>query len=117
MSRPPIRLLLVLLTILGLLMPRISGAVASVSPGVRTIVICTGQGMVTLQLDENGNPVPVAASSDHCVLTNAADTAVRVEMPPLLAPLVGRVPRASGDLVRAEAYRAARPPPRAPPAA
>ncbi len=117
MRHRPMRSLLVLLTILGLLMPRVSGVAASVVPGGMTVVICTGQGMMTLQIDENGNPVPVADHADHCVLAHAADTAVRAEVPTILAPLIDRVARPAGDLVRAEGYRAARPPPRAPPAA
>lgn len=110
------RSLLVLLTILGLLMPRVSGVAASVVPGGMTVVICTGQGMMTLRIDEHGNPVPVADHPDHCVLAHAADTAVRAEVPPVAAPVVDAV-ATSGDLIRAEGYRAARPPPRAPPAA
>ncbi len=111
------RSLLVLLTILGLLMPRVSGVAASVVPGGMTVVICTGQGMMTLRIDDDGNPVPVADQPDHCVLAHAADTAVRAEVPPLAAPVLDTVARPAGDLIRAEGYRAARPPPRAPPAA
>ncbi len=117
MRQRPMRSLLVLLTILGLLMPRISGVAASAMPGGMTVVICTGQGMMTLRIDENGNPVPASGHPDHCVLAHAADTATRTEAPPLVAPLVGAVARPAGHLVRAEAFRAARPPPRAPPAA
>lgn len=111
------RSLLVLVTILGLLLPRMSGVAASVVPGAMTVVICTGQGMMTLRIDESGNPVPVADHPDHCVLAHAADTAARAEVPPLVAPLLDTVAQPVGDLIRAEGYRAARPPPRAPPAA
>lgn len=112
-----LRLLVLLLTLLGLLMPRVSGAAASIVPGGTTVVICTGQGMMTLRIDETGKPVPIADQPDHCILAHAVDTTARAEVPPLLAPLVDRVSRPTGDLVRAEGYRAARPPPRAPPAA
>lgn len=117
MLQRPTRSLLLVLTILALLMPRVSAVAASVAPGVRTVVICTGQGLQTLRIDEDGKPVPVASHPDHCVLAHSADTASRSEVPPLFAPVVGWVPRRSGDLVRAEGYRAARPPPRGPPAA
>lgn len=112
-----LRPLVLALTILGLLLPRVSAVAASVAPGVQTVVICTGQGMMTLRIDESGNPVSVAGHPDHCVLTHAADTAVRVEPPTPVTPFVDVVSRPAGDRVRAEGYRAARPPPRAPPAA
>lgn len=116
MRHRPMRSLLVLLTILGLLMPRVSGVAASVVPGGMTVVICTGQGMMTLRVDGQGNPVPVVEHPDQCVLAHAADTAVRTEVAPVAAPAVDAVVP-GGDLIRAEGHRAARPPPRAPPAA
>jgi hypothetical protein len=117
MSARLIRSLLIALTILGLLLPRIGAAVTLVAPGVRTIVICTGEGLQTIRIDADGTPVQGVDHADHCVLAHAVDTAVRTEPAPLLAPLVDRVTWASGDLVRARGYHAARPPPRAPPAA
>ncbi len=117
MSNPLARSLVLFLTILGLLLPRVSGLAASVLPGGTTVVICTGQGMMTLRIDESGNPVPIADHPDHCVLAHATDTATRTVVQPLLAPLVDTVARPAGHLIRAEGYRAARPPPRAPPAA
>jgi hypothetical protein len=110
------RLVLVALLILGLLMPRISAVAASVVPGVSMVVICTGQGVITLRIDENGNPVPLADHSDHCLLAHAADTAPRMEGAPVHARVAEAVPRPTGDLIRAESHRATRPPPRAPPA-
>lgn len=116
MSHRPTRVLLIVLTILGLLMPRISAAVAYAVPGARTVVICTGDGLTTIHIQDDGTPVPVFEHSDHCVLSHAADTAVRVEPSPVAAPLPDRVARSTGSLVRASGYRAARPPPRGPPA-
>lgn len=116
MPRRPMRFLLVVLTVLALVLPRMSAVAASVVPGTMTVVICTGQGMVTLRIDENGNPVPDRVQSDHCVLSQSADTAVRAEIPAIVAPVIDQVKRPSGHLIRAEGYRAARPPPRAPPA-
>ena len=111
------RITLLVLAILGLLAPRVSAVAASVAPGIRTVVICTGQGMITLRLDAHGDPVQVLDHPDHCLLAHATDTAARVEVPPLAAPLVDVARRPMGDLVRAEGFRAARPPPRAPSAA
>ncbi len=116
MASGPARTLLLVLTILGLLMPRVSAVAAAAVPGVRTVVICTGQGMITLRLDARGDPVEVVDHPDHCVLGHATDTAPRAELAPLIAAVVDRIVRPAGDLVRAEGYRAARPPPRAPPA-
>lgn len=110
------RPVLIALMILGLLMPRVSAVAASVVPGVGTVVICTGHGMMTLRIDESGTPASVAGHPDHCLLASAADTAPRVELAPLHAPVVDTVQRPAGDLIRAEGHRAARPPPRAPPA-
>jgi hypothetical protein len=108
---------LVFLTILGLLLPRMSAAVATMAPGVVTLVICTGDGLRTIRIDPDGTPVEVSDHPDHCVLSHAADTAVRVVPAPLLLPLVEDRARRPGDLIRAHGYKAARPPPRAPPAA
>lgn len=116
MSHRPARPLLLLLTILALVMPRVSGAVASVTPGVMTYVICTGQGMVTVRVDANGNPVSVVDQPDHCLLSHAIDTSARVVLTPLILPIVDTLTRPTGGLVRAAGYTAARPPPRAPPA-
>jgi hypothetical protein len=115
----PAHLLRVVLTafvILGLLVPRISAVVASAAPGGMTVVICTGSGLQTIRIDEDGTPVQVGHQVDHCVLSHTADTAVRVEPAPTVAPVAWNVER-PGDQVRASGYQAARPPPRAPPLA
>lgn len=111
------RALLLLLAILGLLAPRVSGALALVAPDIRAVVICTGQGMMTLRLDAHGNPAQGIDQPDHCVLAHAVEPPARAELAPLRAPVVAEVARAGGPLIRAEGQRAARPPPRGPPAA
>ncbi|TPE51439.1 DUF2946 family protein [Amaricoccus solimangrovi] len=117
MSARLARSLLIVLTILGLLAPRVSAVLAFAAPGVRTIVICTGDALRTIRIDEEGDAVPVVEHSDHCVLAHAADTAQRIAAAPVLAPVPGPAARADRDLVPAGRPRAARPPPRAPPAA
>jgi hypothetical protein len=110
---------LILLTILGLLMPRVSAVVALVAPGAETVVICTGSGLQTIVIDSEGKPVPVPLSHqpDHCLLSHVADLGDRATPEPAGAPLVGEVAGLAGDLVRLSDYAGARPPPRAPPSA
>ena len=111
-----VRSLLICLTILGILAPRISAVAALAAPQANVLVICTGKGLVTLRLD--GDPVPLGEPQpDHCVLAHAADTAVRVEAPPIRMEPAPAPPRPSAGLVRLSDAQAARPPPRAPPAA
>lgn len=117
MSFHRLRALIIVLTILGLVAPRISAAVAVAAPGMQTIVICTGDGLQTIRIGDDGKPVPVADHSHQCVLSHAADTAMRVEPAPV-GLVFERVPVAvSGDLIRAHLLHAPQPPPRAPPAA
>jgi hypothetical protein len=108
---------LIVLIVLGLLLPRMSAAIALVAPGGEVVVICTGTGLQTLIIDADGNPVPVSMHADHCLLAHAADTSDRVAPEPHAAPLAGSVAGPTGDLVRLSDYAAARPPPRAPPSA
>lgn len=113
-----VRSLLICLTILGILAPRISAVAALAAPHADVLVICTGKGLVTLRLDADGNPVPLGEPQpDHCVLAHAADTAVRVEAPPVRMEPAPAPPRPSAGLVLLSDAQAARPPPRAPPAA
>lgn len=115
------RLTLLALTILALLLPRVSAAVTLVAPGARFVVICTGAGLETLLVDEAGVAVPLPPEAghgpDHCILAHAADTAVRVAPEPSKAPLVGLVARQPRDLVAGGGFAEAPPPSRAPPAA
>lgn len=114
-----VRSLLICLTILGILAPRISAVVAALAaPQANVLVICTGKGLVTLRLDADGDPVPLGEPQpDHCVLAHAADTAVRPRRPRLRMEPAPAPPRPSAGLVRLSDAQAARPPPRAPPAA
>lgn len=116
MTARPLRFALVALTILGLLMPRVSAVVASVTPGVQSVVICTGSGLQTIQIGEDGKTVQVSHGADQCLLSHAVDTAPGIAPVPVLLPLAWEVDR-PGDQVRKSGYRAARPPPRAPPLA
>lgn len=113
-----VRSLLLCLTILGLLAPRISAAVAWAAPGVQAVVICSGHGLQTLYLDPDGNPVAAGETQpDLCLLVNAADTAVGPVLPPVPARIAGSPSRPGGHLSVLSDAQAARPPPRGPPAA
>lgn len=117
MSLPTaVRGVLVLLAMLGILMPKVSAAVATLAPSVETVVICTGDGLRTIRIDPDGSPVPISHHADHCLLTHAADTAVPAASRRVGATPVDTAVRPTGDLVRRSLPQSARPPPRAPPA-
>lgn len=111
-----LRALLIVLTVLGLVAPRVSAVVAIAAPGTQTIVICTGNGLQTIHIGEDGKPVQVADHPHQCVLSHATDTSVRVEPAPV-GIVFERAPLAvSVDQIRTDLLHAPQPPPRAPPA-
>lgn len=116
MSLRWLRALLIVLTILGLVAPRVSAVVAAAAPGVQTIVICTGDGLQTIRIGEDGKPVRVADHAHQCVLSQATDTSVRVEPAPVGIVFERASVTWSDDLIRADLLHAPQPPPRAPPA-
>ncbi|SFB04132.1 hypothetical protein SAMN05421688_2456 [Poseidonocella pacifica] len=76
------RFLCLIAVILGITLPQTSAALSAMAaPGAMTIVICTGNGLETLTLDDVGNPVEQAEkSAHHCLLMHAADTGRRVSV-------------------------------------
>lgn len=111
------RPLLICLTILGLLLPRISAAVALATPGADLVVICTGHGLQTLRLDPDGAPLPVGETrSDLCLLVHAADTAARAVLPPVRVEPAEPAPWARSAFAPFP-FQSLSPPSRAPPAA
>lgn len=74
-------ILLVLCLMLGVVAPKASAALASLglSRG-DIIVICTGEGLRTIRLDETGKPVEMTSTPDHCLLVHALDVPI---LPPL----------------------------------
>ena len=112
-----LRALLIVVTILGVVAPRISAVVAVAAPGVQTIVICTGDGLQTIRIGEDGKPAQVADHSHQCVLSHATDTSVRVEPAPVGIVFERALVTLSDHLIRADLLHAPQPPPRAPPAA
>ncbi|MBK0329168.1 hypothetical protein I5535_17975 [Rhodobacteraceae bacterium F11138] len=72
---------IVLTTLLcaAVLLPRASAVVAEFAPvHITRIVICTGSDVITILLDQNGNPVEdQAAVSHHCVAAHATPLMTR----------------------------------------
>lgn len=75
------RLLFALLLSVGLLLPASTAALASLLPGVQSFIICTGNGMVEVRLDEDGNPVALEESSEHPCLASAPLSVIDAPMP------------------------------------
>lgn len=74
--------LLVLATVVGLLLPKMSAVVATLVPGVMVVTICTGSEMVTLTLNADGEPVEeVEPAVDHCVLADLVQKGPQAEAP------------------------------------
>jgi hypothetical protein len=111
------RTLLIVLTILSLVAPGLTGVAASATGGAVTLVICTGDGLQTLVIGEDGVPIAADPHSSHCLLAHAADTAVRPEATASAQVLLGAPAAAPMARTRVAERRAARPPPRGPPPA
>lgn len=74
--------LLVLATVVGLLLPKMSAVVATLVPGVMVVTICTGSEMVTLTLNADGEPVEeVEPAVDHCVMADLVQKDPQAEAP------------------------------------
>ncbi|RVT86584.1 hypothetical protein DXV76_00395 [Rhodobacteraceae bacterium CCMM004] len=54
----------------ALVLPLVGGALAGLAPG-RVVVICTGDGLQTLRLDDSGAPVETVAAAHDCLLAAA----------------------------------------------
>lgn len=71
MRWPVLRTLLVLLLSLGVTAPLAGAAMAGLGPdGIRTVTICTGDGLRTLTLDGAGKPVTISDASHPCALVH-----------------------------------------------
>lgn len=74
-------ILLALCLMLGVIAPKASAALASLglSRG-DVIVICTGEGLRTIRLDDTGKPVELTKAPELCLLSHALDMTV---LPPI----------------------------------
>ncbi len=75
----------ILFVILGILAPQGSGLIAALGlADGRVMVICTGDGLRTIRIGEDGTPAEVSQTADHCALVHAAGTATAAA-PPMAA--------------------------------
>lgn len=62
--------LLILLTVVGLVAPKVSALALHLNPNVMAIVICSGDALVTVHIGADGEPVEtVETGHAPCVLT------------------------------------------------
>lgn len=73
---------LILCLCFGVLLPRVSGAVLSLVPGVSMAVICTGTQMTVLHIGADGQPIEQVLDEPHQCLRAAAVP----QMAPLCQP-------------------------------
>ncbi|SNR87246.1 hypothetical protein [Puniceibacterium sediminis] len=118
MIKSVIRLFLLLGVLTGIVLPKSSAVLAELGLiSGQVLVICTGDGLQTLVLDRDGNPVEIKHNAHPCLLVHATDTAAAIALLPVAADLVP-----SDTMLRADAVAPPRAPgldarPRAPPAA
>lgn len=66
------RILMLYALVFGILAPKMSAVIVQLVPGIQTLVICTGNGLVTLTIDADGEPVEMPrAEVDHCTMVDA----------------------------------------------
>ncbi|MEO0371196.1 MAG: hypothetical protein AAF231_07040 [Pseudomonadota bacterium] len=71
------------LLVVALLTPFAGGWAMALGVGEgRIFVICTGDGLRTFHMDENGDATPLSDEAIACVLKSAADTAQAVRTEP-----------------------------------
>ena len=82
-------LLVALAVTLGLLVPQSAGlaALAGVAEG-RVMVICTGDGLRTLRIADDGRPAETSETAERCALAQATDTATAAVPPPACPALL-----------------------------
>lgn len=77
-----LRSLIVFYLILGIVLPKVSGLLLELHPGVTVQVICTGTEMITLRIGPDGNPVKVTQTdAGPCVLSDPSMADLRVDPP------------------------------------
>ncbi|MCK0142706.1 hypothetical protein [Aliiroseovarius sp. F20344] len=72
------RILLTAALCLGVVLPKIGSAVQMLVLGeLQTVVLCTGDGIITIRIDAEGNPIEeVSDEAEPCVLGNILITVV-----------------------------------------
>jgi len=84
-----IRPLAALVVALGMLAPLGPGALAALGlADGRVMVICTGDGLRTLRIGADGQPVETSDTAQFCALSQATDTAAAPVPPPARVALL-----------------------------
>lgn len=87
-SAAPRRAVVMLLLVLALVMPRVSGVLVDLLPGFERTVICTGSEMLVLTLDDAGEPVTVSEEAGGpCLRATSAPALAQHAPAPYLAEL------------------------------
>ena len=82
MFRSLTRPFLILFLMLALVLPQVSAAIALTGiTDMRVMVICTGDGLQRITVDETGAPTQLAELDERCVLLHAADTSCAAHCP------------------------------------
>ena len=69
MTRLAPRLILLIGLFMGFLVPQVSAGLVGLGlVSSKTIVICTGNSLETITIDERGNPVKSSETSQHCTI-------------------------------------------------
>lgn len=68
--RKSARILLLFAICVGLLLPRMSAVLVELMPGLQSMVICTGEGLVVVTLGPDGTPIEQTDTPEHrCVMS------------------------------------------------
>ncbi len=76
-----IKTLLIVWILLGFALSNVSVSLAALNPGTQSVAMCIGGKLVTLLLDQDGNPVePQESRQTHCVFCELEpEHAIRVD--------------------------------------
>ncbi len=99
MNRVLSRYLILALVALGIVVPQASAALAGLGlVDDRIMVICTGDGLRTVRINANGDPVEISEDAEFCALSHATDAVSPAHLGILVQRLlyVGDAPLYSG---------------------
>ena len=84
-----IRTLVFVFVTLGILAPHSAGMVTALGlADGRVMVICTSDGLRTIRINDDGEPVEVSETAEHCALVHAVETASGVAPTPVAEKLL-----------------------------
>ena len=89
MTGQVIRVLVFLFVTLGILAPQSAGLATALGlADGRLMVICTGDGLRTIRIGDDGEPVEVSETAEYCALVQAVETASGVAPTPAAEKLL-----------------------------